>query len=139
MLDGLSIPFFNLGKGVTYRTVSLTRTLTARSKTTTRLSLRRFGTHSEKSPVPNITVGAAIRVVDIGVPRTDTLQQEYTHNSREDVVGNTGVPRTDTLQQEHVYTSPKNRLVSDVPGPSKIHDDQNSPILEEIVVSSRKS
>ena len=98
---------------------------------------------SEKSPVQvsNITVGAAIRVVNIGVPRTDTVQQEYTHTSREDGVGNTGVPRTDTpVQQEHVYTtSPKTGLVSDVPGPSKIHNDQNSSTLEEIVVSNRKS
>ena len=78
LLDGLSIPFFNLGQNVS-RTVSLTTTLTSpRSRTQPDWVLNInhiIATQESTSEVPNVVVHVARAAASTGPP-TRILQQE---------------------------------------------------------------
>jgi len=110
IIHGLSIPFFNIGRGVS-RTLSLTKTLTIHSKTNPD-----WPTHIKMSRITPLF-------------KEGTVQEpNVTCNKAATEAATSKVPQTDTLSQEQPYTDQESKPVCDV----------NNPILEEIIVDSRQ-
>jgi len=119
VLDGLSIPFFNLGINVS-RTVSLSNTLTSRSRSFPDwiLNVNRIPATPQEptSEVANVAVHGATSPVDSG---KDTP--------------------TSILQQERVYNGKDVELPSNILAPLQIPEIESSPVLEERIVDETGS
>lgn len=154
VLDGLSIPFFNLGRNVS-RTVSLSTTLISRSRSYPDwiLSVSRITTTPQEptSEASNVAVHEAASPV-IGISdqeRMHTGQNLVVQQAASPVTSAKGTP-TSILQPEHVHivknvalhqaTSPVASAKDTLTQPGHMHNEQNVVVQETTSpVTSAKS